>query len=324
MKWTLAGLVIGLLIGLPSAARAVWFRSESVEWQTNVCDDVAIAEVMNTSESELAKEIELAKDVTKDTPPREIRRTLMVACKITKLLKGRLSGSLSFRQICYLPERDPPIDDQPLRPRDEILIFAVEKPARADQKVIFWVNLTKPDVVQAQHAAYDNDCKWLAKGDAVLKAVQARIDVERKMGKTRHRGVIVDMSLLPNEECYWDFVRTADPEYKAKLIKQLHDSRWPGGQEAAIYNLISYPGQDTINLIRPFLKDASTQEVGSSGATVKVFHLRQAAYAALSLIGANPAKPEGFQPGRPVGLLWSAGFEDRGYFPYGDWQRIDD
>jgi hypothetical protein len=52
------------------------------------------------------------------------------------------------------------------------------------------------------------------------------------------------------------------------------------------------------------------------------FPLRQAAYTALRFLGANPTKPEGFQSDW---YFWSMhiGFEDRGYFPYGDWQRLE-
>jgi hypothetical protein len=317
MKWTLAGLVVGLLIGSPSAACAVWFRSESVEWQTNVCDIVAIAEIVKTSE------IELADQPTKTSPSRKYWRSQTVACKITKVLKGRHGDSLNLRQDYSRVQKDPPNDDRPLRPGDKILTFAVEKPAPWHEKVIFWVNLTKPDVVKAQHAAYNSDCKWLADSDSILKTVLARIDLARKTGKTRQRGVIVEFTAGPPDDLYLGFVRTADSDYKATLIKQLHDSRYPDDKESAIYNLVSYPGQDTINLIRPFLKDANTKEVGSSGRTVRVFHLRLAAYAALQLLGANPAKPEGFRPGRPIGLWWDTGFEARVYFPYGDWQRIE-
>ena len=310
MKWALTGLVIGLLIGSPSAACAVWFRSASVEWQTNVCDVVAIADVVNTSEREFAKEMELAKAAARSEPPREHwRRSQMVACRITKALKGHLSGPAAFRQDYYQGQNNAPIDDRPLRPGDTILIFAVEKPAPRREKVAFWVNLTKPDIVKAQHAAYNNDCKWLADGDSILKSVETRIDLERKTGKTRRRGLIVWFTAGPPEDLYRDFVRTADPDYKATLIKQLHDTRWPDGQQTAIYNLISYPGQDTIKLVRPFLKNASTTEVGFSGATVKVFYLRQAAYAALQLLAQTRQSRKALNP---AGLSGSCGAPVRG------------
>lgn len=254
MKWTLTGLVVGLLICSPSAACAIWLRSESVEWQSNVCDIVAIAEIVQTSE------IELTDEATKTSPSRQYWRSQTVVCKITKVLKGRHGDSLNLRQNYRRLQEDPPIDDRPLRPGDKILIFAVEKPARGDEKVVFWLNLTKPDAVKAEHAAYNNDCKWLADGDKILKTVQVRIDLERKTGKTRQRGLILEFTAGPHLDLHWDFVRTADPECKAELIKRLHDSRDTGGQEAAIYNLISYPGQDTIKLILPFLKDPTLEQ----------------------------------------------------------------
>jgi hypothetical protein len=124
---------------------------------------------------------------------------------------------------------------------------------------------------------------------------------------------------------HWDFVRTADPEYKAILVKQLRD----GDQESAIYNLISYPGKDTRDLIRPFLKDPRTSELQVADPaghdrmkTVKIYPLRQAAYSALTLLGESTEKPEGYYPD-PFLWLFEVGFERPASFPYGDWKRLD-
>jgi hypothetical protein len=210
-----------------------------------------------------------------------------------------------------------------------ILVFAVEKPARGDERAIFWVNLTRPDVVKSQHAPYNNDCEWLADGDSAVKAVQARIDLERKTGKTRQRGLIVEFTATRAGEHYddeyWDFVRTADPDYKPKLIKQLHDSPYQTDKEAAIYNLISYPGHDTTKVILPFLKDPNVEQPVDPAHPPRhlAFPVRQSAYAALQFLGATPAKPGGFRADWAVWLM-GIGFESRTFFPYGDWKRLED
>src|SRR5262249_14966941 len=157
-------------------------------------------EVLKTSE------IELPNEATKTSPPQEYWRSQAVVCKITKTLKGRRIDSLIFRQHYSREQRDPPIDDRPLQPGDKILLFAVEKPMHHDQKVMLWVNLTKPDVASAtSHAPYNNDCKWLAGGDAVIGAVQAEIDLERKTGRSKQRGLIVWFTATPHQGLYWDF-----------------------------------------------------------------------------------------------------------------------
>src|ERR1700749_4398376 len=91
MKWTLTGLILGLFICSPPAY-AIWMRSESVEWQTNVCDVVAIAEIVKTSE------IELTDEATKTSPSRQYFRSQTVAGKVTKVLKGRHGEFLKFCQ----------------------------------------------------------------------------------------------------------------------------------------------------------------------------------------------------------------------------------
>jgi hypothetical protein len=318
MKRITAAIAIGFLIFI-QPAHGIWFRSESVEWQTNVCDIVVVAEVVKTSEFELANE------ATKTNPSRQYWRSQTLRCTITKALKGRVGGSLTLRQNYYRKQNMPPTDDRPLQLGDKILIFAVEKPARGDDKVIFWVNLTKPDIVKAQHAPYNNDCKWLADGDSVLRTVQARVDLERKTEKAKQRGLILYFTAAPPEDVHWEFVRTADPEYKAELIKQLHNSIYSDDQQAAIYNLISYPGHETIKLILRFLRDRTVEQPVDPAHPPRqpAFPLRQAAYSALQFLGANPSKPDGFRADwRP--RLMGTGFESRNYCPYGDWQRLED
>jgi hypothetical protein len=215
-----------------------------------------------------------------------------------------------------------------LRPKTKVLLFYAREARRRKAEIFFWVNLTKPDPKLATHAAYNNDCKWLEDGKAVVALVKGRIAKENPQDRTKKRGVIIPFTAYEAGDMYWDFVRTADPEYKQTLIKQLRD----GDKESAIYNLISYPDKNTRDLIRPFLKDGSTSELqvydgkDASGSarykTVKIYPLRQAAYAALNLLGESPEKPKGYYPD-PFLWLFAVGFEHRAYFPHGDWKRVE-
>jgi hypothetical protein len=322
MKWVPLGVAIGLLL-FTEHAYGVWFRSESIEWQTNVSDIVAIAEVTSV------QEIELADQATKTSPSRTYFRSQTITCSVSRTDKGKPRDSFSFRQNYRRDPRLRASDDRPLRPKDRLLLFAVEKPVWPDKNVIFWVNLTRPDVVESPHAAYNNDCKWLGDADPIIKTVEGRIDAERKGTKTKQRGLIVEFTAAPHEDLHWEFVRTADPECKPGLIKQLHNSQFPDEKELAMYNLISYPGHETIKIILPFLRDPTRTTttdvvVGVSGKpiskTQEISPLRQSAYFALIHLGALPQKPEGFSPNWQS---WhsATGFESRIYFPYGEWQR---
>jgi hypothetical protein len=104
-----------------------------------------------------------------------------------------------------------------------------------------------------------------------------------------------------------------------------------GDKETAIYNLVSYPGKETVNLIKPFLNDTTTAEIqryetkDQDGKRVlkdvKYFPIREYAYQALILLGESPEKPKGLiEPS-----LWhfETGFENRAGFPYGDWKRLE-
>ena len=117
---------------------------------------------------------------------------------------------------------------------------------------------------------------------------------------------------------YHDFVRTADASCKQQLIKDLQIEGVPDFRETVIYNLASYPGPDTVKLIRPFLNDPSTTEVSAVGPerkTVKVYLVRQAAYLALKLLGENTQPPQPyFDEVKP--WLFEVGFDDLNYFPY--------
>lgn len=296
-----------------SPAQALWMRSESLEWWTNVSDLVAVAEVADTKR---------IGPLDGDLRSQEVR------CVSTATLKGDRIDSFVFRQDYRDKELASCTDAAALRPKTRVLLFGVRAAGARTTEVIFWVNLTEPDANLSTHAPYNNDCKWLEDGTSVLALVKARVARENPQDRTKRRGVIVPFTAYQGGDMYWDFVRTADPDYKPELVKQLRN----GDRESAIYNLISYPGQDTRDLIRPFLKDASVRESQvndgnyTSGSarmkTVKIYPLRQAAYAALVLLGEPTEKPEGYDPD-PFLWLFEVGFERRSHFPYGDWKRYE-
>ncbi len=271
-------------------------------------------------------EIALGKEATKTDPSSEYFRSQTITCLASQVEKGKAGKSFRFRQDYRKNEAYRKSDDQPVRSADRLLLFTVEKPRRPGEKVAFWVNLTRPDVVMSPHAAYNNDCKWLGSADLILKTVRARIEKERRGAKAKQRGLIVDFTAA-SHELYWEFIRTADPECKPGLVKQLQTSQFPDERELAMYNLISYPGHDTIKLILPFLKDPTKETISQSSddggklISREFFQLRQSAYFALLLLGARPQEPEGFSTD------WHSfhadtGFESRTYFPYGDWVRV--
>src|SRR5262249_5301943 len=148
--------------------------------------------------------------------------------------------------------------------------------------------------------------------DAIVSLVKRRISKEDPRRPVRRRGVIIYFKDYDQGDMYWDFVRTADPEYKKVLIAELQKK--DGNKESAIYNLVSYPGKETIDLIRPFLNDPTTNEVenlsGKNG-KVRFYPLRQTAYAALDLLDAKPNKPDGFLDDAFLGILLECGFESR-------------
>jgi hypothetical protein len=210
---------------------------------------------------------------------------------------------------------------------DKILLFCARREPTKELDVGFWINLSKPDARRTNHAAYDNECKWLGDSESILTLVKKRISKENPAERSKKRGVIVgftDRLERPDEDYFgWEFVRTADPEYKQVLLNDLGHGDW-FQKERAIYNLISYPGKDTVDLIKPFLKDPMTTDLFLSqkrGSTT-LYELRQTAYYALTLLGQSLEKPEGFVEDYAPSAF-RIGFEDRVYFPFSDWRRIE-
>jgi hypothetical protein len=300
-------------------ARAISFRNESVEWWTNVSDTVLVVDVTGT------KEIE---------PLNEYWNSQTVECTPADTLRGQRRDKVTFRQDYW---KDPQERGKEtvggvarLKAGDRVLLFCARNAETKQTDMAFWVNLTKPDARKTNHAAYDNDCRWLGNGTTILSLVKKRIEKEGATRPAKKRGVLTPFADNKGMDVSWDFVRTADPDYRKTLVARLQSKDdeqidW-AMKEWAIYNLVSYPSKETIELIKPFLRDATKVDYDYIGPNKKgkitVFPLRQMAYEALKLLDASPEKPEGFMPDEEAQLL-KVGFESPRHFPYAGWKQFD-
>jgi hypothetical protein len=308
-----------IMFGLVSQrARADKELSASLEWWTSISNTIVMADVSDVKELKI---------------PSLDWKSQQVTFKTQTVLKGDRPDTLVVQQEYLDLERFPHskvlVFDRALHSGDRVLAFC----ARRDEKesklvVIFWVNLTKPDARLALHAAFDNDGKLQEDKVALVALVKRRIEKEDHRLHTRKRGLIVDVSSTGTSSA---FVRTSDPEYRKVLVEQLRKGS-NREKEDAIYNLISFPGKETTDLIMPFLKDKTSYEGEIPNAKdaagkpmvkkVKVYPLREMAFAALSLLGDSPEKPEGLSAEGFPGVF-KFYFENRLEFPYGDWKRLE-
>src|SRR5579872_1149299 len=113
-----------LLLAQPTYG--VWYRTESVEWRTNVSDVVIVGEVQDVGV--IARSVADAN--TKSFPPQKEWQSARVTCNTKISLKGERLDSVRFLEHYRREQQDPPTDDQPLRVRDQILIFAVKNAPR--------------------------------------------------------------------------------------------------------------------------------------------------------------------------------------------------
>src|SRR5262249_34090348 len=118
-------LVIGLIC---QPAYAIWFRTESVEWWTNVSDVIVVAEVSS---------------VNKIEPLNELWDSQSVTCKPTAVLKGKSRKGWTFRQdFLQAPNgqgKDNHSGDQQLKKGGKVLLFC-KQPETAEKEVLFWIN----------------------------------------------------------------------------------------------------------------------------------------------------------------------------------------
>jgi hypothetical protein len=188
-------------------------RSESLEWWVNISDTVAVAEIDRTK---------------RIAPLNEYYQSQEVRCTTPTILTGQRLDPPSFRQDYFAKGDQSGTGDVALRPKYKVLLFCAREANPRETKILFWVNLTKPDAKLSTHAPYNNDCKWLEKGDAVLALVKARIAKNNSKDRAKRRGVIIPLAGHEVRDMYWDFVRTADPDYKPTLIRHLRNEHSAG------------------------------------------------------------------------------------------------
>jgi hypothetical protein len=301
---------------LGPAASAMTAQSESIEWWTNIADAIALGRVTKVS--------------PKPSAHKESGLQQVVQCKIEETLNGKPPESVVFQHWF-----DPGVrgkgfvkagGDRQLLPGDRVLLFVGRHTSSDANGVGFWANLTEPNPVWAPHAAYNNECKLLTDGQAILSLVRSRVG----RGLTqKKRGLMVRFTagLDGVSGTRWDFIITADPEFKEGLVRDLHAADW-NSVEDAICNLVSYPGPETVALLRPLLNDKTaveskgyTDESKKQRIMRKWYPLRQAAYLALTLLGEQVDPPDPISA-RHNPWLFSTGFEKSWLFPSGEWKRL--
>jgi hypothetical protein len=242
-----------------------------------------------------------------------------LTCGTPTFLKGTTKDVITFSQRLWT---SPFPADPTFTVGDRVLAFLARRLNTGEVEVAYWVNLTHPGVQLAQHAAYDNECNYLQDATKILALVKSRIATEQPV-KVGRRGLLIQFKPMETADFAWDFVRTADPEYKDVLLTRLRDSKFPDEKAEIIFNLASYPGTETVNLLRTYLRDPGTTKLelrGPEKKTVQYYPVRQAVYLALWILGENAEPPplylKDVQPWR-----FEVGFETT-YFPYGNWKRF--
>jgi hypothetical protein len=307
-------VVAGLLCSTNSAL-AISFRSESVEWQTDLSNSIVIGSVTESRALD---------------PEDEYRDVQEVTCRPVEWIKGTGPANILFRHRFPNAKRPGEGNVSAIRKGQRILIFLVKDPNKDKYVPLNWINLSDPTRSgTSPHIAYDNDCGPLASEESILAVVRGRVKKTANVKNTQRRGLLV--MFRPMEDVHHEFVITADPKYRQQFVDLLEI----GGNENrcwAIFNLVSYPSKDTIEIIRPMLHDKGTQETTiyeggdpfrGEPKTVVYYPVRQAAYLALALLGEKVDRPVPYYE-EVIPNPFDTGFEDRTSFPYGNWKRLED
>lgn len=282
---------VALLLVLLSCrtAPALWIRSESVEWKTDTADIIVIGVVTTTK---------------KIKPLNELWDSQMVSFKVVEAVKGRLKHPPDFRQdFGKADERN--TDPDQFRKGDRLLLFLSRKRAagnatdRQKLTVTDKFNLTRKN---SEFLAYTNERAEVADTVKLLELVRKR----QKKGQASRRGLILT---LPFHDIMHYLVITAEPKYKPGFVKQLR-SEFPDDQADAIFNLASYPGEETERLLRPHLQS-------------KHEGVKKAAHIAMCLIKNDSKLPTSLHGGS-LSFSFGTGFENDTYFPHGNLRRWAD
>jgi hypothetical protein len=299
------GLLFALSLGLCAIepAFAIWFRSYSIEWQTDAADVVVVVEVRS------GRQIE---------PLNAHWDSQEVSCRVLETIKGEFGEDVSFRQDFANRSHPVKFEDRPLKAGDHVLLFVNKTAGKKGHEVENWVNLTSPNQrkVTGSHAACDNDCTLLQTREAILGLIKARVE----SGSVLKRGLIVRFK--PGGDYRHDFVITAEPEYKGRILELLAIEDWYA-RCLGIFNLVSYPGKETERLLRGFLDDDKVAFAGFGEQETEYHPVRHAAFIALRLLDVDVPAPKKFRED----LLFSyfeQGFDCEDWFPKGNWRRLRD
>lgn len=296
-----------LLAGSTLSANAVTFQTASLEWWVNIADGIVLGRVTKAERLEpigygLVKQrvtFEQLELLSGTAPPTwELERNFRDRAR--EGIEGPGGGLFE------------------MRPGDRVLLFCSRFSDRQREPISRYANLTSPEP-KGKTGVYDNHCRWISDGEEVLKFVRNRI----RLGFTRHsRGLIVAFTGQPVIIDLWLHVITAEPEFKPGILQDLK-SKDTGIRQGAISDLISYPGPETVTLLRPLLNDPTLESVNfylkNSKYDRKWYPIRQAAYEALTLLGETVTKPSGynsemeFTSGHYLDYPWA--------YPSGKWRR---
>lgn len=288
-------LLLGMLWGGPvESLRPISLRSYSVEWWTELSVGCGVYSV---------KSVDPIEGLTSEWGAQNVTASRLES------MKGRPAETLTFRH--NFPKKPRPDGDVPLSPGNRMLLFVCKRAENGIEEVGSSINLSVP------FCERNNACEVLKTEEALLRVVKSRADSPLS-GK---RGVIVPYAPVgdPPPAIHWDFVRTADPELKQGFLKDLtSESVWSRAEAA--FNLVSYPGPETIERLKPLLSDSGEN---AQPEIPKNYSARAAAYRALTLLGEHPKKPEHYDEDG-VGIPFGWGFESAAHFPYGNWKRLSD
>ena len=182
--------LFGIACLLPQA-RAVWDRSESLEWQTDLSECVLIAAVQ-----------------TVKPQPAENKHwdSQKATCLPVESLKGTWKTSIILSHDYPNAKYPQKGMASALSVGERLLIFMVKNPRTGKCEPLNWFDLSSPCAI-GSHAAYNNDCKLLADEKSILAAIRARLKRTAGVKNTQRRGLLVEFE--PMQDMYHDFVITA-------------------------------------------------------------------------------------------------------------------
>lgn len=171
----------------------------------------------------------------------------------------------------------------------------------ADGKSLATVNLSTPGQGHGE-PAFTPDFQVLSTGREILDRVRARLERMKKEEVKEFHWFECPMdsaafkALWSGSACYLKV--PADPEYRARFLEEL-TSEDVHVRARAAWRLSRHPGEDTVAALQPLLADPGTAVIhvfrDGKSEDVTVWPVRQRAYDALTKLGVDAAKPEGWR-----------------------------